>query len=219
MIIAISNALNVVDVMDGLAGGISVIAALMFFIVGVYNGNHVMAMMAVAVAGSVVGFLRHNFPPASIYMGDAGSLFLGFMLGALAVSGEYTSVHSMGLVAPILILGVPIYDTVLVMAIRAVNGHPVYFGSPDHFALRLRQLEWSVRRVVVSSYVVAIALGGMAFAIMYTSQKIAMVLTAVTMIFLMAVGVWIARVPVQRGVQEKIEEPQRKVFSAARRSR
>jgi len=176
----------------------------------------VMAMMAVAVAGSVVGFLRHNFPPASIYMGDAGSLFLGFMLGALAVNGEYTGVHSMGLVVPILILGIPIYDTVLVMAIRALNGHTVYLGSQDHFALRLRQLGWPVRRVVVSSYVVAFVLGGMALAIMHTSLHVAMLLTTIATIFLLALGVWVSRVPMQQGTAE---EPRRKVFSEATRSR
>lgn len=204
VIIAMSNAMNVIDVTDGLAGGIAVIAAMMFFVVALHNDNHVMAMMAVAVAGSVVGFLRHNFPPASIYMGDAGSLFLGFMLGALAINGQYTGIHSMGLVTPILILGIPVFDTVLVMVIRALNGHPVYFGSPDHFAVRLRQLAWSVRRVVVSSYAVAIVLGGIALAIMYAPLRVAVTLTVVATIFLVVVGVWLSRVPMQRGVQAKV---------------
>ena len=207
VIIAISNALNVIDVMDGLAGGITVIAAMLFFVVALHNNNHVMAMMAVAIAGSVVGFLRHNFPPATIYMGDAGSLFLGFMLGALAVNGQYTDIHGMGLVTPMLILGIPIFDTLLVMAVRAVNGHPVYFGSPDHFALRLRRLAWSVKGIVISSYTVAIVLGGMALAIMYAPLHIAMVLTAVATIFLMAVGVWLFRIPKQQDVQATVEKP------------
>ena len=193
-IIAISNALNVIDVMDGLAAGVAVVAALIFFVVGLSSGNHVMAAMAIALAGSIIGFLYHNFPPASIYMGDAGSLFLGFMLAALAVNGEYTVTHDIGLLAPILILGIPIFDTLLVMVIRFRRGKPLYFGSPDHFALRLRKLRWSPRRVVLSTYAVAVALGGIALAVMHLSVHIAIMISGTTFLVMTSVGIWLVRI-------------------------
>ncbi len=193
-IIAISNALNVIDIMDGLAAGVAVVAALIFFVVGLSSNNHVMATMAIALAGSIIGFLRHNFPPASIYMGDAGSLFLGFMLGALAVNGQYTATHDIGLLAPILILGIPIFDTLLVMVIRFRRGQPVYFGSSDHFALRLRKLRWSPRRVVLSTYAVGVALGGIALAVMHLPAYLAIAISGTTFLVMSGAGIWLASV-------------------------
>ena len=211
-IIAISNALNVIDIMDGLAAGVAVVAALIFFVVGLGSGNHVMAAMAIALAGSLIGFLYHNFPPASIYMGDAGSLFLGFMLAALAVNGQYTATHDIGLLAPILILGIPIFDTLLVMAIRFRRGKPVYFGSPDHFALRLRALRWSSRRVVLSTYAVAVALGSIALAVMHLPVHIAIIMSGTTFLVITGAGIWLVRIQTHRepppeglpGMQEEI---------------
>jgi UDP-GlcNAc:undecaprenyl-phosphate GlcNAc-1-phosphate transferase len=184
----------VIDVMDGLAGGVALIAALCFFVVGLGSDNHVMASMAIALTGSIIGFLYHNFPPASIYMGDAGSLFLGFMLAALAVNGQYTATHDIGLLAPILILGIPIFDVLLVMAIRFRRGKPVYFGSPDHFALRLRKLRWSPRRVVLSTYAVAVALGVIALVVMHRPVHIAIMMSGITFLVITGVGIWLVRI-------------------------
>tara|TARA_B100000315_G_scaffold255021_1_gene297336 strand:+ start:3743 stop:4774 length:1032 start_codon:yes stop_codon:yes gene_type:complete len=195
-IIAISNAVNVIDVMDGLAGGVSLIAALSFFVVGLISENYVMATMAVALAGSIVGFLYHNFPPASIYMGDAGSLFLGFMLGALAINGQYVATHDIGLLAPIFILGIPIFDTLLVMVIRFRRGDPVYFGSADHFAIRLQKLRWSSKRIVFSTYAVAIALGCTALSIIYLSGYFAILISGITFLVIMGVGIWFIRIEI-----------------------
>src|SRR2546422_3485285 len=92
--IGIINAVNIIDVMDGLAGGVSVIACLWLFVVALVNHDTMIAMMLAALAGGLVGFLRYNFHPATIYLGDAGSPFVGLMLGALAMVSKYTVVRS-----------------------------------------------------------------------------------------------------------------------------
>src|SRR5207247_3334925 len=98
------------------------------------------ALICIILAGAVLGFLRHNFQSAKIYLGDAGSLFIGFMLAALSMNAGYTRANLLAVLSPVLILGIPLFDLTLVMWIRWRNGIPMMKGSPDHFALRLRRL-------------------------------------------------------------------------------
>src|SRR5205085_2115645 len=116
--------------------------------------------ICIVLCGAILGFLRHNFHPAKIYLGDAGSLFIGFMLASLSMNAGYTRVNLLAVISPILILGVPLFDLALVMWIRWRNGIPVTKGSPDHFALRLRRCRLSIRETAVTTYVVAALLGG-----------------------------------------------------------
>src|SRR5262249_10818473 len=115
-----------------------------------------------ALGGSCLGFLRYNFQPASIYMGDCGSLFLGLMLGATAMNNAYTQTNRLAAVAPALILGVPLFDMLFVMYVRHRRGLPVMLGSPDHVALRLRKWRLTTRQTVVLSYVATAVLGAAA---------------------------------------------------------
>src|SRR2546428_13948750 len=158
--IGIINAVNIIDVMDGLAGGVSVIACLWLFVVALVNHDTTVAVMLAALAGSLVGFLRYNLHPATIYLGDAGSLFVGLMLGALAMVSKYTAVNPVAVLAPVLILGVPVFDTLFVMYVRWMRGLPVFLGSLDHFSLRLRQRRLPVPHVVIASYGASVMLGG-----------------------------------------------------------
>src|SRR3989454_12608278 len=105
--IGIINAVNIIDVMDGLAGGVSVIACLWLFVVALVNHDTTVAVMLAALAGSLVGFLRYNLHPATIYLGDAGSLFVGLLLGAPAMVRKYTAVNPGGVRAVVLICRVP----------------------------------------------------------------------------------------------------------------
>ncbi len=196
--IGIINAINIIDVMDGLAGGVGVIACIWLFVVAVLNHDTMVAVMVAALAGSLVGFLRYNFYPASIYMGDAGALFLGFMLGALAMIGKYTAVNPVAILAPVLILGVPVFDTLFVMFVRRLRGIPVFLGSPDHFALRLRQWPLSVPRVVVVSYGAAFVLGGMALLLMVVSAQTALLLVGAMAILAVGAAAWLTRIKVPR---------------------
>jgi UDP-GlcNAc:undecaprenyl-phosphate GlcNAc-1-phosphate transferase len=147
-LVGMINAFNIIDVMDGLSGGVALFACLAFFSVSLLNGRITIAIVAITLAGSLLGFLRYNFTPASIYMGDTGSMFLGFMIGALAINGSYTEKDVLGFLAPIVILGIPIFDTVQVIVARLRKGIPFYRGSPHHYALLLRTAGLSVKEVI-----------------------------------------------------------------------
>jgi UDP-GlcNAc:undecaprenyl-phosphate/decaprenyl-phosphate GlcNAc-1-phosphate transferase len=142
-ILAVTNALNIIDILDGLAAGVSAIAAASIAIANFMAGRNAAAFLCVVLVGSILGFLRHNFFPAKIYLGDAGSLFIGFMLAALSMNAGYTRANLLAVLSPVFILGIPLFDLSLVMWIRWRNGVPVMKGSPDHFALRLRRCKLS----------------------------------------------------------------------------
>jgi len=158
-IVAVTNAFNIIDIMDGLASGVAAVAAVSIAAANHLAGRDSQAFLAAVLAGAAIGFLRHNFYPAKIFLGDAGSMFIGFMLAALSMNAGYTRVNLLAVISPILILGIPLFDLFLVMLIRWRKGIPMTKGSPDHFALRLRRCNLSVRETAVTTYVVGILLG------------------------------------------------------------
>jgi UDP-GlcNAc:undecaprenyl-phosphate GlcNAc-1-phosphate transferase len=197
--VGIINAFNLLDIMDGLAAGIGVISAALLCIVAVLNGDHTIAFMLAALIGSLLGFLRYNWSPALIYMGDAGAMFIGLMLGSLSMIGKYTEGHSISLLTPVLILGMPIFDTLFVMYIRFLRGLPIFLGSPDHMAIRLRHWGLSVQQVVLLSYGGSACLGGIGLLVMSVPEPLALVLSAATIVVLGSLAVWLTRVRMQRG--------------------
>ena len=178
-LIGITNAFNIIDVMDGLSAGVAFVCSLTIFVVGVLNDSMTIAIMAASLGGCLLGFLRYNFEPAKIYMGDTGSMFIGLMLGALTMIGNYTTQNPIACMAPVLILGVPIFDTFFVMYIRYLRGMSIISGSPDHFALRLRKWRLSTKQTVVASYLISMLLGGAALFMMQLSLLQALVLVFV----------------------------------------
>ncbi len=198
--IGIINAFNLLDIMDGLSAGIGVISAAFLCAVAVLNGDQTIAFMLAALMGSLLGFLRYNWRPASIYMGDSGAMFIGLMLGALSMIGKYTEGHSVSLLTPVLILGMPIFDTLFVMYIRFLRGLPVFLGSPDHMAIRLRHWGLSVTQVVVISYLGAAFLGGIGLLVMTVPQNLAVMLSGATMVCLAAAAAALTRLNVSAGV-------------------
>lgn len=161
-ILAVANAINIIDILDGLAAGVASISALVIAIANLMAGRESVAFLSIVLAGACLGFLKHNFHPARIYLGDAGSLFIGFMLAALSMNAGYTRINLLAVISPILILGIPLFDLAFVMYIRWRKGIPVTKGSPDHFALRLRRCKLSVRETAVTTYVVTAILGAAA---------------------------------------------------------
>jgi UDP-GlcNAc:undecaprenyl-phosphate/decaprenyl-phosphate GlcNAc-1-phosphate transferase len=161
-ILAVTNAFNIIDIMDGLASGVATIAAIVIAAANFMAGRESQALLAVVLAGSAFGFLRHNFHPAKIFLGDCGSMFMGFMLAALSMNAGYTRINVLAVISPVLILGIPIFDLMLVMFIRWRMGIPVTKGSPDHFALRLRRCNLSVRETAITAYIGGALLGGVA---------------------------------------------------------
>lgn len=196
--IGIINAFNLLDIMDGLSAGVGLISAACLLAVALLNDDTTIAFMMTALAGSLLGFLRYNFHPATIYLGDAGSLFLGLMLGALSMIGQYGDTHQLSQLAPMLILGVPIFDTLFVMYIRYLRGLPIFLGSPDHMALRMRHWGLTVPRVVVISYVATAVMGGVGLAVMLVGQQAALALIGLTVALLGFVTLLLKRVDMSK---------------------
>lgn len=169
-ILLVTNALNIIDIMDGLAAGVAAIACLALFCVSVINGRPSVAVMAISMAGSLVGFVKFNFTPAKIYLGDTGSLLVGSVLASLTLVGSYTINNTVSLLVPLVILGVPLFDTAFVSYIRWRRGMPVFLGSPDHFALRLRKWKLTVAQTILCSYAASAVLAACAIWMMYLSD-------------------------------------------------
>lgn len=161
-IVFIINAFNFMDNMDGLCAGVALIAALIFFLVVFPLNQTLTAAILLTVAGTTLGFLFYNFNPARIFMGDAGAMFLGFILASLTVVGTFYMYHQTsrwGLLTPLFVLSVPIFDTVGVVYLRFRAGLPIYLGDNRHFSHRLVHLGMSKRDSVIFIYLVAVSVG------------------------------------------------------------
>jgi len=196
--VGLINAFNIIDVMDGLAGGVAVVSSVVLFVVAVATGDEDAPVQMAALAGGLIGFLRYNWYPAKIYMGDAGSMFVGFLLGAVTMTLQYTHRSVVGLFAPVLILGVSIFDTFFVMAIRYMRGIPIFLGSPDHFALRLRRWNMTVPQIVALSCAVSLLLGLAGLGVVWLPFGQALVIVASASALALAAGVWLKRVEMVR---------------------
>jgi UDP-GlcNAc:undecaprenyl-phosphate GlcNAc-1-phosphate transferase len=119
----------------------------------IFSGAPLLAILAATLFGALAGFAPFNFAPARIYLGDAGSMFLGLTLGGISMAGSYTAVSHWGLAAPVLILAVPLFDTVYVMTLRLAHGRNPFLGSPDHLAVRLRHRGWSAQAIALTATV------------------------------------------------------------------
>ncbi len=193
-VVGITNALNLIDIMDGLSGGVAVIAALAFLFINPPTEQMYVNYTAAALAGATLGFLKYNFPPARIFMGDSGSLVLGFILATLSIGTSYSNVNNIALYAPILILGIPIYDTFLVMILRFKQGKSIFRGSPDHFALRLEKFGFSRRKVTWLTYMVSICLCSAAFLITKATFSWALTIYILVAIFSLGMGYNLSKV-------------------------
>jgi UDP-GlcNAc:undecaprenyl-phosphate GlcNAc-1-phosphate transferase len=193
-LLAITNAFNLIDIMDGLSAGTAMIAAVVLAVVSDLNNGTASATLLLALAGSCLGFLKYNFEPARIFMGDTGSMFLGLLLGSLALSNSYTARNPVAALAPALILGVPIFDMLFVMVIRRLRGLPVMLGSPDHVALRMRKWRWSTRQTVVASYGATTALGVAAIVMTLVSLNGALIVLGSVSLTALVSGVLLKRI-------------------------
>jgi UDP-GlcNAc:undecaprenyl-phosphate GlcNAc-1-phosphate transferase len=163
-IVAIMNMVNLLDGMDGLAAGICAIAGSTFAILALSLGRPEAAVLSAIVAGACVGFLRHNFYPARIFMGDSGSQLLGFTLAAVAIQGTLKTAATVALFFPLLALAIPIVDTSFVVAKRLKYGRPLHEPTPWHLYHRFRNIGFSQKRAALYFYVWGVILSGAALA-------------------------------------------------------
>jgi UDP-GlcNAc:undecaprenyl-phosphate GlcNAc-1-phosphate transferase len=164
-LVGITNALNFLDNMDGLAAGIVAIASFSIFLFASNTGQKWVCFLALALTGSSLGFLRYNFKPAKIFMGDTGSTFLGFTLAAIAVMTQWSYCTPVAITIPVFILGVMIFDTSLITILRIKDGKVKNFRQwiehvdTDHFSHRLVRFGMGQRRAVLFIYLCALILG------------------------------------------------------------
>lgn len=161
-VVGITNTLNLIDGLDGLAAGVASIAAMSLLFVASRFGYVSVMIMSAILAGSAFGFLPYNFNPAKIFMGDTGALFLGYMLSVIAIEGVMKSVAAIAIIVPILILGLPIFDTTFAIFRRVKNKRPIMEADKGHLHHRLLAKGFSQKKTVLILYSVSAFLGGTA---------------------------------------------------------
>ncbi len=190
-VVGITNAMNLLDNMDGLSGGIAMIAAVFFTLLAAMSGQYLVGALAAALAGACAGFLIYNWNPAHIFMGDAGSLFLGFLLAAVAIKLRFPSnTVTVTWLIPILVLAVPIFDTTLVFISRLRRGkNPLTTPGKDHLSHRLARLTGSKREAVLLCYLLAGAIGLLSIFLTQAMQIEALVVATFVAV-LATYGIW-----------------------------
>lgn len=185
-IIAITNAINLIDGLDGLAGGISSIyfltIAIIAFILNHLGGLDI--ILALIMLGATLGFLVHNFPPAKIFMGDTGSMFLGFMISVIALLG-YKVATITSLVVPVLILAIPIFDTVFAIFRRILKGQNIGVADKDHFHHQLLKMKYSQTASILIIYAIDIAFAAVSILFVLGDNQVAIGIYIILMVLLL----------------------------------
>ncbi|MCI0487867.1 MAG: hypothetical protein L0229_14845 [Blastocatellia bacterium] len=204
-LIGITNAINLLDNMDGLAGGVSLISCVFMMISFLMNGQTAEAMIPALLGGAVLGFLVFNFNPASIFMGDSGSMFLGMAMGGTALLSDYGRTRNLTAVlfTPVLILLIPIFDTCVVTVTRKLSGRPISQGGRDHTSHRLVALGMSERRAVLMLYLFAAASGALALTVKLLNSEVLLLLVPVFALMILFIGLYLGKVR----VYEEGEQP------------
>lgn len=186
-IVGVTNAINLIDGLDGLAGGVSAIAAGTMGVIALLQGQSEVSIAAFILVAAILGFLPYNFHPAKTFMGDSGSNFLGFILGCLAIMGTAKSATLISLFVPIVILGIPIFDTFFAIIRRINNKAPIFKPDKDHLHHRLLALGMSHMGCVLIIYGISGLFAGVAVALSLTTSPKAMLVLAI-LLFLVVIG-------------------------------
>lgn len=189
-IVAVTNAMNLIDGLDGLADGVSTISALSMLFICILMGNLEIAIIPAALAGACLGFIPYNKNPAKIFMGDTGSTFLGFMLATVSVIGLFKFYAIISFLIPFLILGFPIFDTVSAFTRRILKGQNPMKADRSHTHHKLIDMGMNQKQAVVTLYHASAALG--IFAVMVVSKGHVKAILAV--VALIATGITVARI-------------------------
>jgi len=186
-IVGVTNAVNIIDGLDGLAAGISAITCGVIAVLAVHFGQPVMAVLMLALLGSLTGFLFFNFNPAKIFMGDSGSMFLGFVLASSSVMCAAKSQALVGLALPVVALGIPIFDTLFSILRRFLERRSIFAPDRSHFHHRLLDLGLKQRHVVIVMYIVTLLFAGLGMFMMATRNINTIVIFACILFLLVLV--------------------------------
>jgi UDP-GlcNAc:undecaprenyl-phosphate GlcNAc-1-phosphate transferase len=210
-VVAITASFSILDHMDGLCAGVAATASFFFALLAFLNGQIVVSTLAAAVFGAAMGFLRWNFKPAKIFMGDGGAMFLGFLMATLALKLRLSQgSHAAALLAPLLILGVTIFDTTLVTISRARRGL-LPFAAPgkDHAAHRLANLGLGQRGAVLVLYLLGAVSGASAVWVCYIPSHAALLFAAVVIAALLFAIAMLEKAPYERQAVKPLGSPAR----------
>ena len=185
-VLAITNAFNLIDGLDGLAAGSALFSTLVAFVVALLNGQSLVTVMTIALAGAILGFLRFNFNPATIFLGDSGSLFIGFLLSALALKGAQKAPTIVAVAIPVVSFGLPILETSLSIVRRLISGRPVFTADREHIHHKLLQHGMTHRQVVILLYGVSAVFAILSLFLLWpTGSSLGLVLAV------LGIGIWI----------------------------
>jgi UDP-GlcNAc:undecaprenyl-phosphate GlcNAc-1-phosphate transferase len=185
-VIAITNAFNLIDGLDGLAAGSALFSTLVMFVVAALGNAPLISLITLALAGAILGFLRYNFNPATIFLGDCGSQFVGFMLSALALYGAQKAPTIIAVAIPLVSFGLPILETSLSVLRRFIGGRPVFTADREHIHHKLLEHGWSHRQVVIILYGVSAVFALLSLFLLWpTGSTLGLVLAVV------GTGIWL----------------------------
>jgi UDP-GlcNAc:undecaprenyl-phosphate GlcNAc-1-phosphate transferase len=202
-VVTVTNALNFVDILDGLAASVCGASALVFWAFALHGGRDNDALAAAALAGACAGFLPFNWRPARIYMGDAGSHFLGFTLAAISLNLRYSHQNGLAIFSPLVILFLPLFDLGLMIVIRSRKGIPPWKGSPDHAPLRLKALGFSVPQVALILSGLTFTLGMLVYGASFLPLRLALFIWCGLALLAAAAGAWLMRIRMPHDVRAK----------------
>ncbi|HTQ96641.1 MAG TPA: MraY family glycosyltransferase [Candidatus Acidoferrum sp.] len=204
-VVGITASFSILDHMDGLCAGVAAMASIFFAMVAYLNGQTVVTVLAAATLGAAAGFLRWNFKPAKIFMGDGGAMFLGFLMATLALKLRFENVANVaGWLCPVLILGATIFDTTLVTISRSRRGLlPFTTPGKDHSAHRLANLGLGQRGAVLAIYVIGAICGGAGVLVTYLSNSGAALLGAAVLVAMLIAVAGLERAPYERQKTKK----------------
>src|SRR5690625_1634423 len=168
-IVAVSNAINLIDGLDGLAAGVSVIGFSSLLVMAIIDYRIAVVYLAVILIGSTVGFLYHNFYPAKIFMGDTGSLFLGYGMAILSILGLFKNVALLSFIMPIIVIAVPVFDTIYAIIRRLMQNRGIAMADKEHLHYQLMKMGYSHREVVLMLYAFSVFFGAMAILVNSTT--------------------------------------------------
>ncbi len=185
-VVAVTNAFNLIDGLDGLAAGSALFSTLVFFVCALVNHSWMESLMSVMLAGAILGFLRFNFNPATIFLGDSGSLFIGFMLSALALAGAQKAPTFVAVAIPVVSFGLPILETSISILRRLISGRPILTADREHIHHKLLQMGFSHRQVVIVLYAVSAVFAMLSLFLLWpTGSTVGLVLAVV------GTGIWL----------------------------
>jgi UDP-GlcNAc:undecaprenyl-phosphate GlcNAc-1-phosphate transferase len=188
-VVGVTNAFNLIDGIDGLAAGAGLFSSLVVLVVSLMLGHPHVTAVALVLSGALIGFLRYNFNPASIFLGDSGSLFIGFTLAAISLQGSQKASTAVAIAIPLMAFGLPVIDTGFSMIRRFLSGKPIFQGDKEHIHHMLLARGWSQRRAVFVLYAVCAALGLFSlFFVNETGRLTGLILFVVGSAVILAVG-------------------------------